>query len=63
MEWMITDYVLVRGEAQFVEDHVNKLIRDGWQPHGSPSMTQHLQCKPDICQAMVKYKQEGTEKG
>ena len=53
----ITEYRIVIRRAEDVEDEVNKLIKSGWQPFGSPGA---LPSAPEsersdtLFQAMVK---------
>lgn len=61
----ITDYTTVVCRQDYNEEHINILIKDGWQPFGSPSclpsdFTHNGRC----VQVMVKYStsMEGSKK-
>jgi hypothetical protein len=48
---MIIDYYTVRGQFNNIDDHVNRLIKLGWQPYGFLIVYQDK-----LIQAMVKMK-------
>ena len=49
----IIAYKMVKfSNAQELEETVNKLIQEGWQPQGGASIANEIM---DHCQAMVKY--------
>ena len=52
----IKEYMMIRGPAIKLAIEVNEAIDDGWQPFGSPIISDHdANSYAIIHQAMVKY--------
>ncbi len=54
----IKEYKIISGPKMKVVLNANELIADGWQPFGSPTVSDHKDNSyPILFQAMVKYEQ------
>ena len=55
LKLMTSKYKLIVGERIQVERDVNRLLEEGWELHGSPSMSHGAnQNSPRISQALIK---------
>jgi Domain of unknown function (DUF1737) len=60
MKKIIEYKLIVNNHSDFLQDKINDLISEGWQPIGSPSFQRDevngaKECRWYFCQAMVKY--------
>lgn len=53
----VEKYRIVKGNVDFVNERIKRLIEEGWQPFGSPYYGGY---EDSHCQAMVKYEKEST---